>query len=85
MSLTQALSTALTGLTATQTGIQRLGEGRIDEAIERFEAAIKFDPNYAQAWYRLSVARRRKGQTGAAQEALRKAEELDPKLKRRSK
>ena len=34
---------------ATNTGIERLRGGDLDSAIERFEAAIKLDPDYAEA------------------------------------
>ncbi|MGH9836777.1 MAG: tetratricopeptide repeat protein, partial [Blastocatellia bacterium] len=67
--------------TALSTGVQRLNEGKLDEAIERFGAAVKLDPNLAQAYYQLSVALKKKGQVAASQEALRKAERLDPRVK----
>jgi len=69
-------------LAAVNTGVQRLKEGKLDEAVERFEAATKLDPQSAQAWYQLSSALKKKGQTAASQEALRKAEKLDPRLKK---
>jgi tetratricopeptide (TPR) repeat protein len=69
-------------LAAVNTGVQRLKEGKLDEAVERFEAAAKLDPESAQAWYQLSAALKKKGQTAASQEALRRAEKLDPRLKK---
>jgi tetratricopeptide (TPR) repeat protein len=69
-------------LAAVNTGAQRLKEGKLDESIERFEAATKLDPESAQAWYQLSAALKKKGLTAASQEALRRAEKLDPKLKK---
>lgn len=50
-------------------------------AVERLETATALDPESAQAWYQLSAALKMKGQIEASQEALRKAERLDPKLK----
>jgi cytochrome c-type biogenesis protein CcmH/NrfG len=55
----------------------------LDEAIERFEAATKLDPESAQAWRQLGAALKKKGQIAASQEALRRAEKLDPKVKRK--
>jgi tetratricopeptide (TPR) repeat protein len=54
----------------------------LDEAVERFEAATKLDPESAQAWRQLSAALKKKGQIAASQEALRRAEKLDPRLKK---
>ena len=68
-------------ITTTQTGVQRLQEGKLDEAIERFNAALKLDPKYAPAHFHLGTALKKKGQAAAALEAWRKAEQLDPKLK----
>jgi len=42
----------------------------------------QLDPESAQAWYQLSAALKKKGQTAASQEALRRAEKLDPRLKK---
>src|SRR5262249_35586675 len=67
---------------AINAGVQRLKEGKVDEAIERFEAATKLDPESAHAWYQLSVAFKKKGQITASQGALRIAEKLDQKLKK---
>ena len=68
--------------TAVQTGMQRLNEGRIEAAVERFQAAIKLNPDYALAHYQLSLAYRKKGQTVAAQTALKQAEQLGFKPKK---
>ncbi len=67
---------------AITTGVQRLKEGKVDEAIERFEAATKLDPESAQGWRQLSAALKKKGQNAASQEALRKAQLLDHKLRK---
>lgn len=72
-------------IAATDNGVRRFNEGQLDGAVERFEAAIKLDPHYAPAYYHLSLALRKKGRAAAAQEARRKAEQLDPKLKRQAK
>src|SRR5262249_54781389 len=46
--------------TALSTGLQRLNEGKLAEAIERFEVATKLDPNSAQAYLQLSRALKKK-------------------------
>ncbi|HKC87304.1 MAG TPA: tetratricopeptide repeat protein, partial [Blastocatellia bacterium] len=69
-------------LAAVNAGVQRLKEGKLDEAVERFEAATKLDPESALAWRQLSAALKKKGQVAASQEALRRAENLDPKSRK---
>ena len=65
---------------AINTGLARLKEGNIDAAIERFEAAIKLNPEDAQAHYNLAKALWLKGRHDAAQAAYQKAKQLNPRL-----
>src|SRR5205085_6070340 len=66
---------------ATNTGIARLKEGKLDEAIERLESAIKLDPESAEAYYNLAKAFRQKGRRNEAKAAFEKAKSLNPRLK----
>ncbi len=50
-------------------------------AIERFETAIKLDPENAEAHYQLGQALQKKGANEAAQAAFRLAQELNPRLR----
>src|SRR6266567_5462934 len=59
----------------------RLKEGNVDAAIERFEAAIKLNPEDARGHYDLAKALLQKGQKEAAQTEYQKAKQLDPRLK----
>jgi Tfp pilus assembly protein PilF len=69
------------GVFATNTGIALLKEGKVDAALERFEAALKLDPTNAKAYYNLANALQIKGEGAAAQAAYQKAKELDPRVK----
>ena len=51
--LPQAIPTAVA---LTDRGIERLKEGRIQEAIDQFTKALAMDPNYAVAWERRAEA-----------------------------
>jgi Flp pilus assembly protein TadD len=66
---------------ATNTGLAKLKEGKVDEAIETFQRAVQLDPTNAQAFYNLARALQKKGQREEARTAERKARELDPRLK----
>jgi Flp pilus assembly protein TadD len=66
---------------ATNTGLAKLKEGKLDEAIETFQRAVQLDPTNAQAFYNLARALQKKGQREAARSAEQKARELDPRLK----
>jgi superkiller protein 3 len=79
--LNKIKSNAQAATFATNTGIARLREGKLDEAIERFQAAIALDPASAQAYYNLARALQQKGQQTAARNAYQKARELDPRLR----
>jgi len=56
-------------------------EGNVDAAIERFEAAIKLNPEDARGHYDLAKALLQKGQKEAAQAEYQKAKQLEPRLK----
>jgi Flp pilus assembly protein TadD len=66
---------------ATNTGLAKLKEGKLDEAIETFQRAVQLDPTNAQAYYNLAKAFQKKGQMAAARTAEQKARELDPRIK----
>jgi superkiller protein 3 len=66
---------------AMNTGLAKLKEGKLDEAIEGFQKAVELDPINAQAYYNLAKAFQKKGQTEAARIAEQKARELDPRIK----
>jgi Flp pilus assembly protein TadD len=63
----------------TQGGVL-LELGDVDTAIGHFRAAIDLRPDDARAYYNLSLALKKKGDFAAAQEARKKALELDPRL-----
>jgi tetratricopeptide (TPR) repeat protein len=56
-----------------------LGEGRVDDALARFEAAAQKDPKRATTWSRLGYLYSVKKQGARAHEALDKALALNPK------
>jgi Flp pilus assembly protein TadD len=66
---------------ATNTGLAKLKEGKLDEAIETFQRAVQLDPTNAEAYYNLAKAFQKKGQTAAARAAEQKARELNPRIK----
>ena len=65
---------------AVNIGIQKLKEGKLNEAIERLTEAVKLDPNNALAHYHLSLAWKKKGNLAASRASLKRARELDPRL-----
>ena len=69
------------GAFAANTGLALLKEGKVDAAIERFEAAVGLDQANAKAYYNLANALQRRGQREAARSAYQKAKELDPRIK----
>ena len=66
---------------ATNTGLAKLKEGKLDDAIDSFQRAVELDPTNAQAYYNLAKALQKKGQREAARTAEQKARELDPRIK----
>ena len=58
-----------------------LEDGDLDGAIERFEVAIRLDPDYPPAHHNLGVAYRRAGRRGDAVRELRRATGLERRQK----
>ncbi len=56
-----------------------LSEGRVDDAIARFEQAISKDPRRSTSWSRLGLLYAMKGKMPDSKRALLKAIELNPK------
>lgn len=54
-----------------------LEDGRIDDAIEQYQAALRIDDAFANAHHNLGVAYRRKGQVGKSVQALRRAQRAE--------
>jgi len=54
-----------------------LEDGRIDDAIEQYQAALRIDDTFANAHHNLGVAYRRKGQVGKSVQALRRAQRAE--------
>jgi len=67
------------GLAHHALGNTFLGLGRIDKAIEHFEAAAAIEPNYAKAHYNLAAALASVGRFDEAIEHYEKAVEIQPK------
>ena len=59
-------------------GIERLSEGKFQEAIDQFTKAIALDPNYVEAWERRLDAYIRLGRPKQAEEDRRHLQGLDP-------
>ncbi len=60
-------------------GTEMLAAGRLQEAMARLELATRLDPDLAAAWVNLGVARRRTGDLAGAEDAYRRALDLDPR------
>ena len=56
--------------------------GANDEAVRAFEDATAREPDNADAWFLLSIAARRAGDRDGAAAARRRAEALDPPIRR---
>lgn len=59
-------------------GSNALEQGRIDDAIEAFEALVAADATHAEGWMSLGNAYNQKGQPDKAEAAFRKVVELSP-------
>lgn len=55
-----------------------LDQGKLDAAIEAFEALVAADPSHAEGWMSLGNAYNQKGQSDKAEAAFRKVVELSP-------
>ena len=81
--LAEALATYAACVPALVNVANRLLEaGRLDAAIERYETAIRLDPDFPEAHHNLGVAYRRAGRRSDAVRELRRATGLE---RRRSK
>lgn len=60
----------------TNLGNVMLESGRVDEAIEHYEAALKVNNHFANAQHNLGVAYRRKGHVHKSVQAIRKAQRM---------
>ena len=58
--------------------VRLAGAGRMDEAVERLDEAIRLDPERATAHYNLATALVGRGETGAAMAGYRRVLALDP-------
>jgi len=62
-------------------GNMALEDGRIDDARQRYEAALKLDPDYALAHHNLGVVYRRQGRLRESVRELRLAAKLEQRAK----
>ena len=62
---------------STSTGNSLLQRGQVEEAIERYQDALRDDPNYAEAHRGLANALERQGKKEDAAAERQKAEELE--------
>jgi Tfp pilus assembly protein PilF len=62
---------------STNSGNALLQKGQIADAVERFQEAIRDDPNYAEAHRGLANALERQGKAAEAADERHKAEELE--------
>ena len=82
--MTALLLAALLAASPDRAGTQRemgkalFKQGRLDEAIARFEEAVSLDPADAVAWYNLAYASRKAQRFGRAAEAYQKYTALSP-------
>jgi tetratricopeptide (TPR) repeat protein len=58
--------------------VDLFGEGKLDEAVERYRAAIAIDPAFVDAWHGLAMAYHDAGRHAEAIEAGKKLCELAP-------
>jgi Tfp pilus assembly protein PilF len=63
---------------ANNLGTLLMTAGRVEEAAEAFEAAIKANPAYPEAWRHSAIAAARLGQRDAAVHRLQEALRLRP-------
>lgn len=66
--------------TQFEQGVQFYQQGRLDEAVEAFEALLKEKPDFAEGHYNLGMVYLRKGETETAIAKMEKAIELKPEF-----
>jgi Flp pilus assembly protein TadD len=64
---------------ALNAGKKKFNEGDLAGAVERFEEAVKLDPNFAAAHYELGMALTKFGRKAAARAAFAQAAKLKGK------
>ncbi|MCH2170345.1 hypothetical protein MK489_06155 [Myxococcota bacterium] len=62
---------------AFSSGVLALEAGRADEAVDALERSVAIDPNYAEGWYELGLARLRAERSEGVREAFLEALEHD--------
>ena len=75
---THEVGEAPTAAAMVTKGIERVSEGKFQEAIDQFTKAIALDSRYAEAWQRRSEAYARLGRSQQAEEDRRHLQGLDP-------
>jgi tetratricopeptide (TPR) repeat protein len=65
---------------AYEKGLAAQKNGKIDDAHKDFEDAVKLNPRYAAAWFRLGIVLEKQNQTDPARDAYSKATAIDPKF-----
>lgn len=69
---------APTAAVMTNRGLERLRDGRIQEAIDQFTKAIALDPDYREAWEHRAAAYTKQGKNHEAEQDLRRVQGLNP-------
>ncbi len=69
---------AISAIYQNNLGVAQLRSGRLDDAIGRFESAVRLSPDFVGAFANLGVARRRAGDAVGALEAYLMALQLEP-------
>jgi len=65
---------------AYEKGLAAQRNGKLDDARKDFEDALKLNPRYASAWFRLGTILEKQKETDPARDAYAKATSIDPKF-----